>query len=115
MGGYYQSIPIPGAGNPQLPSDPFPSDSSGGIGNTLQIIFNDALKGYQAYSQTQLAQQAIAQPRPTTFSYTPAGTPVITSGGAPSPLSAGAGLRSAFSGWLPLIAVVVVILLLVRR
>jgi hypothetical protein len=105
--GFFGSNPAASAGitvppNAQ-PQSPAPS-SGGGIWDTI-------FKFAQLGTSTYLATEALNNSKPATITYDALGRPVATGGGAILPSTVSAGITS----WLPIIVIVVIVLLLVKR
>lgn len=89
------------------------SSGDGGFldGYTLSDAIDQGLQGWQQYNQYQLAQQALNSPRPATVQFLPNGqAAVATGGGALLP-----SLSGVSSSWVWIIAILLIVVLVLKR
>lgn len=100
-----------GSGFPTgLPPTPPVQSSSSDSGSSAQSWLRTIFPFLQLGTQTYLAQDALNQSRPSTLTYDRNGNPVVSGGGAAF-LPSG----SSFASYMPLIIIVVILVLLVRK
>jgi hypothetical protein len=102
-----------GSGFPSGVPSASPASTSGNTGSDAQNWLRTIFPFLQLGTQTYLAQDALGQSRPATLTYNALGQPVVTGGGA-LPLAAG-GVTASIAPYLPLIVILVVLIVMVKK